>query len=584
LRRIAKFVKPYIGYIILAALASVGSAAASVWIIDLLKRLIDESLNGNIQQIWGVSLEGIAAILVGMVATYAARYTTEYFGAGVLRDLRFQTIRHISGMAPDYTEKNNYGDIITRMTSDLGGIADYMEQFLKDWIYLPFMVLVYSIYLLRTNWVLAAVSIAPVFVLVPLSIVLMKPIKLDQRQYTIDLGLTNNNIQEVCDGILEVKSYNLENFLKKKYYKALYKTFETSNRNDIRQYNMEPISLMIGRLPVYISLCLGGYLVFSGNITIGIMVAFVSLIKKFVTPLESVYGMVIKGQVAMIGVQRVLDILEAPMEADMVVKKELEEVDENTAKDQENMFCLSDVSFAYSGSTNTKSVLNHINLKIRRGEKTALVGRSGGGKSTLLKLLYRHYTVKEGKILCCGVDYDEINPLDLREHISLISQDCYLFPMSIKDNIRIGRADATDEDIKRAARLANCEEFIETMPQGYDSMVGEKGTLLSGGQKQRISIARAILKDASIILLDEPTSALDQESEAKVNEAIDRVTQNRTVVVVAHRLTTITNADKIVVVDHGRIVEEGTHESLLANHGLYEQLYLEYVNGREALA
>ena len=576
MKKLLELSKRYIGYIILSSLASIGCAVASVWVIDIFKRLVDESVNGNISKVYSIVLEGLLAIIIGMIANYTVRYTSEYFGASVLSDLRQEAMEHIVQMSPDYMEKNDFGDIVTRMTSDLGGIAEYMQTYFKECVYLPFMVIVYSVYLFRSNWILAAVCISPLFILIPLSVVLMKPIKLDQFKYTKELGQTNNNIQEICDGINVVKSYNLMGILGEKYYKALHKTFVTSNRNDVRQYNMEPISHMIGTLPVYIGLCLGGLFVFKGYITLGIMVAFVSIIKKLVEPLTSVYAIIIKGQVAFISVQRILYILAAPIE--------YEEQSNGQSKidlmHHDIVFSLKNVSFSYDGMEEKKLILEDVSLTIKKGEKVALVGRSGGGKSTILKLLYKHYEINQGSIACCNIDYSKINPMELRRNISLISQDCYLFPMSIADNIRIGNMNATDDEVKRAAQLANCDEFIQAMPQDYHAMVGEKGTLLSGGQKQRISIARAILKNAPIILLDEPTSALDHESETKVNEALDRITKDKTVVVVAHRLTTITNADTIIVVNDGHIEEQGKHNELISHGGLYSQLYDEYQNGR----
>ena len=194
-----------------------------------------------------------------------------------------------------------------------------------------------------------------------------------------------------------------------------------------------------------------------------------------------------------------------------------------------------------------------------------------------MKLLYRHYEITSGEIYYKGNDFKSLNPNDMREDVALISQDVYLFPMSVADNIRIGRADATDEEVRAAAKMANCDEFIQGMPNGYDTIIEENGMNLSGGQRQRISIARAILKQAQIILLDEPTSALDHESERIVNEAIDRISKGKTVVVVAHRLSTITNSDQIIVVNSGKIIESGKHDELMALEGVYAELYREYM-------
>ena len=573
MKKLLLFCRKYIPYIVISSLASIGCALASVWVIDILKRLVDESINGNIRGITQIAVEAVLAILIGMVSNYMVKYASEYFGAGMLSDMRKEAMNHLGKVAPDYMERNNFGDIVTRLTSDLGMISDYMETYFKDLLYLPFMIAVYAIYLFQTDWIMALVCLLPLMILIPLSIVLMKPVKFAQRAYTIKLGLTNNNIQEACDGIDVIKAYNLYDEVGGKYYQELHKTLDISNRNDIRQYNLEPISQMISEFPVILGLCLGGYFVFEGRVTLGVLVAFVSLIKKLIDPLKRVYQLIVKGQMAMICVDRVMHVIDAPPEY-------IDDTNTSYPKEQcDDIFALEHVSFAYAGMAEQKNVLNDINLTIRRGTKVALVGRSGGGKSTILKLLYRHYAVTDGVIRHCGVSYEQIHPEHLRSDIALISQDSYLFPMSIEENIRIGNPEATHEQIVQAAKLANCHDFIKQMPEQYASMVGEKGGLVSGGQRQRISIARAILKNASVILLDEPTSALDRESEEKVNEAIHRISEGRTVVTVAHRLTTITDADEIIVVDGGQIVERGKHEELLKKQGLYAELFREYMEG-----
>ena len=386
------------------------------------------------------------------------------------------------------------------------------------------------------------------------------------------LGKTNNNIQEVCDGVDIIKSYGLEKILEKKYHKDLKKTLDISFTNDLRQYNVEPISRMISELPVAIALCLGGYLVFRGDISLGVLIAFVSVMKKLIDPLQSAYQLVIRTKMAMVSVDRVFYILDE-------IKEQEGQQYRNINLDNEEVFTLKNVSFAYDGMVEKKNSLEDIDLTIKKGEKIAFVGRSGGGKSTLLKLLYKHYEITGGEIMFHGMNYNEMNPDQLRDNIALISQDAFLFPMSIEDNIRIGNSDASKVEIMIASKVANCHEFIEEFPEKYETLVGEKGTLLSGGQKQRISIARAILKNCPVILLDEPTSALDKKSEKLVNEAIDWISKEKTVVVVAHRISTIMNADEIVVIDDGKIAEKGNHNNLMKLNGLYSKIYTEYVSG-----
>lgn len=570
--KLIKFSKPYFIHIIISAIASVCAAVANVWVIDILKNVIDESINGRSSGLLLRLGEGGLAIILGMAANYLVIYATGYYGAGVLKDIRSAIIHHVTQLAPDYMEKNDFGDLMARISSDVEGLANYLANNFKDCIYVPILVVIYVIYLVYMNPLLAVACLFPILLLVPLSIKLMKPIKYSQMDYVRKLGKTNNNIQEVCDGVDIIKSYNLQDHLEKKYYRDLYKTLDMSVKNDLRQYNVEPISQMISELPVAIALCLGGYLVFQDKISLGVLIAFVSVMKKLIDPLNSAYQLVIRTQMAMVSVERVSYILDAPVEV-----KDIHYRDMDVAN--KNVFQLINVSFAYDGMVEKKNALEGIDLTIAKGKKVAFVGRSGGGKSTLLKLLYKHYTITEGKIRYQGIDYNDLNLNQLRDNIALISQDAFLFPMSIEDNIRIGNPDATKEQIIMASKVANCHEFIEEFPEKYETLVGEKGTLLSGGQKQRISIARAILKNCPVILLDEPTSALDKKSETLVNQAIDRISEGKTVVVVAHRMSTIVNADEIVVIDDGKIVEKGKHDNLMKEHGLYSKLYTEYVSG-----
>lgn len=569
MKKLVRYSKPYYIYIITAALASIGTSVSNVWIIDILKDIIDESVYGNIVNVKKYLLTGAAAIIFGMVSNYLVIFMTGYYGAGILRDLRIKSVERLSRVSPDYMEKNNFGDIVARLSSDIGGVAGYLETYFKDCIYVPIITVVFAIYLVSISPVPAVLCIFPLTILVPLSVKLMKPVKLSQMEYVRMLGNTNNNIQEAYDGADIVKSYNLQRTISDKYYHDLKKTFDLSMNNDLRQYNLEPVSNMISDLPIAIALCVGGFMVFRGEMTIGLLIAFVSASKKLIEPLGRAYQLVVKTQMAMVSVDRVFYVLDAPVE---------ENTDKPLLKESncENIFEIKNVTFTYEGMSERNTAVSDISLSIKKGSKTAFVGRSGSGKSTLLKLLYRHYEVTDGNISYYGNDYKTINPVLLRNDISLISQETVIFPMSIEDNIRIGRPDASNEEVIKAAEISDCMEFINKLPDGMNTMSGEKGTLLSGGQKQRIAIARAVLKNTEVLFLDEPTSALDRESEETVNAALLKTEEGKTVVAVTHRLTTIRDFDNIAVMDSGRIAEQGTHEELMKLHGQYYRMYNEY--------
>ena len=592
MKSIMKYAKPYFMHIVIAILSSIGCSVANVWVIDILKQLIDESVKGEIVSALPVTAAKAAlAIIIGMLANYFVILKTECFGTEVLKDLRHDLVNHIMKIAPDFMEKNSFGDIIERASSDVGGIAGYMQTYFKDCLYVPIIVIVFALYLFSLNPLLAAACLGPLVIMVPLSIMLMKPVKVAQFEYGKLLGLTNNNIQEAYNGADVIKSYNLQKKMQDKYYIALKEPFDISNRNDIRQYNIEPLSCLIRMSPIAIALCIGGYLALQGNVTLGILIAFIGGIEKINDPLVGAYQLVVRTQMAMISVKRVFEIMDMPIED---VGDKLTEVD----KKSEHVFALKNVSFSYIGRSDIEekeisetesqpkqangceydnNVLENLNLTVERGKRVALVGRSGCGKSTIIKLMCRQYEVCDGEISFYENKFSDISPEVVRRDLALISQDTVIFPMSVSDNIRIGRPEACRAEIIDAAKKAGCDDFIKELPDGYDTMLEERGSNLSGGQRQRISIARAILKDAPILLLDEPTSALDKETEAFVNETLKIISQDKTVVTVAHRLTTITDYDEIIVFEEGKIVESGTHEELLCAGGKYCKMYHNYM-------
>lgn len=545
MKRLIRYARHYYIHIAMAALASIGCSLANVWVIDILKQIIDITLAGEMgQRLPEILVKALMAVCVGLLTNYLVISATGLFGAGILKDMRNDAIKAIMKSSPDFMEKNNFGDIMERMSSDMETIAGYMKTYFKDCIYVPIVVIVFAAYLFSLNSLLALVSLLPLAVLVPMSVTLLKPVKLAQADYVKKLGLTNNHIQEAFDGVEVIKSYNLQTSREEKYYTALKETFDISNKNDLRQYNIEPISALIREAPTAITLCVGGILGFVGIVSIGMLIAFISGIQKINQPLVYAYQLVVRSQMAMVAAKRVFYVMDMPAEEN---EKGLQEVD--TSGDV--VFQMEKVSFCYG----EKYALRGINLTIPKGKKIALVGKSGSGKSTILKLLSGQYGISAGELYFFNHRFSEVSPEAIRKCIAIISQDTILFPMSVADNIRVGNPDATREQIMEAARLAGCDEFVQNMPDGYDTVLEEKGSNLSGGQRQRLSIARAILKDAPILLLDEPTSALDKDTEQYINETIAELAKNRTVITVAHRLSTIEDYDEIIVMENGRIAE-----------------------------
>ncbi len=572
MQRLIIYAKPYLWQIAVTIAAGIGCSAANVWIIDILKQVIDASMKGEFAAVLsGLAAKAVLAVLTGIMANYFVIRMTGYFGAEILKDLRRDFTDHIMKMEPDFMERHNFGDMIERASSDIGTIAAYMQTYFKDCLYVPIIVIAFAMYLCSLHPLLAAVCLGPLLVLVPLSIRLLKPVKMAQSVYVKQLGFTNNHIQAAFDGADVIKTYNLQKKMQDNYTADLQQTFDLSNQNDLRQYNIEPLSCLIREAPRAAALCLGGYLAFKGNVTLGILTAFISGIEKINEPLVGAYQLVVRTQMAMISIRRVFEIMELPVE-DMSGKPV------ELRKDNKQLFAFCDVSFAYSEqAAHEKNVLSHLDLTVEAGKRVALVGKSGCGKSTIIKLMCRQYEANDGEILFCGNQFSELHPESVREKLALISQDTAVFPMSVLDNIRIGKPDARREEIVDAAKKAGCDDFIKTLPDGYDTVLEEKGSNLSGGQRQRLCIARAILKDAPVLLLDEPTSALDRETEAHITDTLKRISQGKTVVTVAHRLNTIVDYDEIIVLDEGCIVERGTHRELMKVGGMYCSMYHNYI-------
>ena len=571
MKRMIGYVKNYWAWIMVITLSSFGCSMANVYIVDLLKRVIDLSISkGADFSLWILIAQAVVAILVGMLSNYLVVRTAGAFKSVILRDLRRDTVNHIMRVAPSDMEKQNFGDIMERLSSDIAVVSGYMETYFKDCLYVPIVVTVFTVYLIAMNPLLAVLCLGPLFIMVPISIKLLKPVKMAQTEYVKKIGMTNNHIQEVFDGVDVIKSYNLQERMQKKYYDALKETLDISNKNDLWQYNIEPLSALIREAPTAIALCVGGYFALKGVFTIGILVAFISGINKINEPLVYAYQLVVRTQMAMISANRVLEILDIPIECN---KRNMQRFN----KYSEKVFEFKNVSFSYIESENDKPVLEQFNLAVQEGQKIALVGKSGCGKSTIMRLMCRQNEVDSGEICFYGNSFSDIAPNSVREQLSLIAQETVIFPMSVLDNIRIGRPEATREEIVDAAQKAGCHNFIMELPQGYDTLLEEWGSNLSGGQRQRLAIARAILKDTPILLLDEPTSALDEKTEKYVNQTLLAISEGKTLITIAHRLNTIVDYDEIIVLEEGKIVESGTHTILIQKKGVYWRMYNEYI-------
>ena len=567
--RLMPFVRPHMIWLILNMLGSTSTAFLNFANTLFLQQLTDAAVRADTDSFvkWLYIAGGI--VLVDMVIRYGNRYASGRYISRTLCDLRTRTSEHIQRLPMSNIEAHHTGDLVSRLNNDIGQIPGFLNS-LSDVIYQPVLFIGSFIYLLLISWKLLLISC----ILIPISAVLYnkvsKPMEELSRKNLEGHSRANSMVQDVIGGMPIVKAFNLQKVMFGRYRNVVQEIETQGLAMDRREVALISLYLALRYIPQLVCPLYGGYLALKGEISPGSVVAANMLIWNVFLPVEALLGLL--GQVRTItpAIERVFEILDQAPEhtgAPVVVS------------DQKlSPVAFEELSFSYDGETN---ILNQLSFKMTAGKVMALVGASGSGKSTILKLICGFYEPSTGHIQLYGQDLSTSDLAVARQHMSLVSQDTYLFPNTIAENIAYGRPGATRDDIVTAAQQANAHDFIMDLPKAYKTEIGERGVKLSGGQRQRLALARAILKDAPILLLDEPTSALDTQSEAMVQEALERFMRNRTVLVVAHRLSTIHNADEILVIDQGSVQERGTHEQLMMTESLYKSLYLRQIVSSE---
>lgn len=512
-----------------------------------------------------LALLGIVTIMMNFLSNlfrYAAAMTVETLRVNTIQRMRDTMYSHVINLNVGFFSNQRKGDIMSRITQDVMVVQYCITNTLQVAFRDPFLIIGYLVLMIGISWQLSlfAVVFLPVVGLVIGRVVkrLRHPAMRSQER----MGELVSVLDESLSGIKIVKGYNASGFLANKFKQINQSLSDLLISMARRQQLASPMSEFMGITAVAIILVFGGLLVGEGLIGGAGFIAFIAAFSQITRPLRSFIDQFANINQGVAAGERIFALIDAEGEVqDRPDAKEFEGLKESIE--------LRDVRFSYDG---TRDVIDGITLKLRKGETIALVGASGGGKSTLSELVPRFYDVTAGEVLFDGVNVKEYKQESLRARMSIVAQETVLFNDSIEGNILMGRPSATHDEVVEASKVANAHSFIMESPEGYNSNIGDRGAKLSGGQRQRISIARAVLKNPEILILDEATSALDTESEKLVQDALTNLLKGRTSIVIAHRLSTIYNADRIYVVDKGRIVEEGTHNELLAREGVYAHL------------
>lgn len=563
LKRFLSYYKPHKLMFALDMLASLTVSAIGILYPIITRLMLNDYIpNREYEKILTFGIGLLAVYLIRMLLNYFIQYQGHVIGVKMQAKMRSDMFTHLQTLPYSFYDNNETGKIMSRMVNDLNDVSELAHHGPENVIISAISIVAAFIYLLTIDVVLTGI----IFVCVPFLLFLLMLVRKKMRDAFMEsrkaIAQINSSLEGSISGIRVTKAFTNSSTEEAKFEKGN-ESFVKARKSAYRMMGIfHSSSTFVTEVFNVIVLIAGGLFLYNGAIEFGDYTAFIVSINLFLSPIRQLIMFTEQYQNGVTGFKRFLDIMDTPSETDAEGAIELENV--------EGRIDFTNVTFNYGTEG---EVLNNLSLSVKKGQVFALVGPSGGGKTTICHLLPRFYPVEKGKIEVDGKDVNGLTAQSLRRNIGIVQQDVYLFNASIKDNILYGKPNATESEVVEAAKRANVHEFVMGLENGYDTVIGERGVKLSGGQKQRLSIARVFLKNPPILILDEATSALDNATEVLIQKSLDELCKGRTTIVVAHRLSTVKNADQIAVVKDGKITEQGTHKQLMEMDGEYANLY-----------